>query len=727
VRIAAQTEGTPTSCRPLRLHRPLLAIGLVAVGATAAALFLPPMAAILTGVGLVLLCALPPLWRAERLLLLLTAALFLLSTALYQQRQVLPLERLNGMTDTVTGVVVEQPRKGQMYTIEVTAAQRLPAGTRLSLYCTPGSEPLLQDEITVSVTLNTITYSRTYLWSKEVFLCGFPTDRWGEAITLLGGGEPPAGQGIALLQNRFYAILRQVLPGEEGALLAALCLGVRTDLSAETTAAFQNSGLSHLLVVSGLHLSMVAVSLRRLLRRLQVGYRLSAVLTLPVLVVFALLVGASSSVLRAGIMCAIWLLSFVAYRRYDGLNALGLALAILLLDQPYRLLNVGFQLSFLAAAGVLLLAPRLCKPSEQPSPTDTTSTRIRRAVWGFIRNGCGVCISALLFTLPLTAHYFGGVSLTALCANLLAVIPAGWALMIGWLGMLCGALPLLGWLSRPLLCVAGWLARYLHTVALGCGPDSAFLPTPRMWQQILIAALCIVIVCGILCRIPRRRVMAVVSALTVLTFTLAVPLTAHVTRLTVLSDGAHVSVLVQQGRRAVLLASHSKGLADTLRELERQGCSHLEQIYIQEGSTANGGTLTALWLKTDTPPIYTADRDNWYGGLEPSVTPCAAGDAWQLWGQHRLTLLEGGWWRLDTRGGDLLIGTDPHIPCPASAALTVYAGVPDTLPEERHCIVACRTKDPPTIPLTPQTLVLVDDSITLTTRYGKEWSVLPWL
>lgn len=718
LRRAATAADTPS------LLRPVFAVGTVAVPATAAALLLPPVAAALLAAGALLLLFLPALRRGGRWALLLCAALFLLRTAGYTYLQVAPIEALAGQTDTITARVVETPRSGTMYTVEVTDAIRLPTGARVSLYCAEGNSLALHDTLTATVTLEAVTYSRANLYAKGVYLCAFPTDKWGATVTQTGVDAPPWADR---LRGWFDTRLREVLPGEEGDLLAALCLGDRRAVSDAVDDAFRHSGLSHLLVVSGLHLSMVAVALRGLLRRLGGGYRTAAVMTVPLLGVFATLVGGANSVLRAGLMCTLWLMSFVVYRRYDGLTAWGMAAAVLLFTNPYRLLNAGFQLSFAATAGVLVLAPRLCRGARREDPSAPLQARITAAAGRYIRNGCGVCIAALLFTLPLSVYYFGGLSLTALPANLLAVVPAGWALTIGWLGMLVGSVPLLGWAARPLLLVAGYLARYLRAVAALCGPVGAFLPTPYGWQKALITVGCLLTICGILWKIPWRRVAASVVALSVAIAALCLPLTLATPQVTVIPAARDAAVLVQYGGRAALWVSHSAALEDARWVLEERGCTRLTHLFVAAGEPCDGGALTTLARQVRIDAVYTSDTD-WCAHLPVTAQACTDGVAYPLWGGFSLSA-DGSLWRLDARGGDALLVADPAVTPTDTAALTVYAGVPDDPSDGGARIVVCRTADIPQLTeiTTDGTLVLTDDPITLTTRRGKEWSVLSWL
>ena len=426
--------------------RPLLTVGVVALAATALALCLSPwIAAILAAICLLLLL-LSPLRR--RWGILLAAAVFLLSAAAQRTVYEIPLQAYVGQNDTITARVVDTPRQGQTYTVEVLSARLLPKGTRLTLYCLPESAPQLYDTVAADVALSRAADSH---YGNRVFLHAFPVGDWDASAEVVADGEP---SGLYALRLYFDRILRQALPAEEGDLLAALCLGQRDTLSPAIDDVFRYSGLSHLLVVSGLHLSMIAVALRSLLRRIGVGYRTAAACTIPLVWGFAGMVGNGSSVLRAAVMCTIWLIGFMVYRRHNGLNAWGLAAAALLLTDPYRLCQIGFQLSFAATAGVLCIAPRLCR-YPHGAPAENPLARLWESIRLYLRNGLAVCIGATLFALPFTVYHFHGLSLSAPIANLLAVVPAGWALTIGWLGLLCGAVPFLGLLSQPLLYVAG--------------------------------------------------------------------------------------------------------------------------------------------------------------------------------------------------------------------------------------------------------------------------------
>lgn len=677
------------------LRRTLLVAGLVGTAATALALWLPlwiglVLAVVVLTAGLV--------WRRPVVLVLtLTAAVYLLLGVGYRHLVVAPLEQLAGQRVTLSGQVTQSSSTATV-TLEVTHSDRLPRGTRLALYC-PGDALALFDTVTVEADLEPIPDHAGSWRRRGVFLYAFPTHPLGEDGWPFDPGTVPLSQALQPLRGHLQDVLYRHLPGEEGDLLAALCLGLKNGLSEDRVAAFRGSGLSHLLVVSGLHLSALAMAVMALLRRLM-GLRPAAVVTAGIVLLFIWLMEGTPSVLRAGVTCLVWLGGFTVRRRPDGLNSLGLALLLLLPGSPYFLWDVGFQLSFLATAGVLLWANRIPYPyrTQKDEPWYTT---LWRTVGGYLGGALSLCLGATLATLPLICRCYGGFPISGPVANLLAVTPAGWALLIGWLGLLLCAVPWLSWLGHPLLLCAGNLMNLVGRVADLCSPDWAFVPVYHPWSQMLVTGLCILIMVAVVRRLSWRRWLPGAVCVLLLTVAVGVPLDRTTLRITTVSDTSG-GLVVQQGGQCVLLLSDTACLTDAMQTAKRQGCQRILLALTVEETTPAAVTE----LVRENVPVYTLTNPATAG-----VNRCGAGDRFVLWSGCQITLLNDRWWRLDTPGGDLLFGTDPAAPYPDSrAAVTVYAGgLPPSLP-------------PDTLPLA----VEPNQQITLTTRHGKEWSVWKW-
>lgn len=682
--------------------RPLLAAGLTAVAVTAIA---QTCVWWLTLVCVVLLMVYCLMCRAT--LCAAVAVLFLVVAVGYRHWYVLPTTSLDGQRDTLTAVVEQAPTYGAMYTVRVTDSTHLRPGTRVMLLCNGEESPRVGGTVTAAVRLYAVADNQTYYASRGAFVCAFADGYEDEAIIVTERGVSPSADVRLRVLRALTAAPRRCMGETESAIVSALCFGERRFLSEDTAAAFQGSGLSHLLVVSGLHLSMVALAVRRLFLRL--GMRPTCVLTLLAVWLFAWLVGFSPSILRAAVMCTVWLVGCLVFCRSDGLSSLGLAALILLAANPYTLWNAGFQLSFAATFGVLLLAPRLA--SRYQRVTDIDAPRWY-ALWRRLRHGvlnaAAVSLSALLFTLPIAAHHYGGFPLTSIPANVLAVPVAGAILLLGWLGGLCGLVPLLSGLSKCILLVTDWLVRYLEWVAEVGSPDWAWLTVAHRWQWLLLLGVCALPAYGIYRGIPLRRVAAGVAALAVAALTVGTLLTVSPFSVTIVPSDNEGGFVLRQGNRCALLLTRG----GELREVTYQTAPFTPDTIVVAAHTAADDAQLQQFPAAQV--------------LVTAAMP--AGTEVELWRACRLTVHADGWWRLQAGETVLWIGTDPDTAPPDSDGPCVYVGGTPTHPPQEPYTVVCsdwwlRRHRPC---LTGRETFVLERPITLIPHRG-EWRMSPWL
>lgn len=254
-----------------------------------------------------------------------------------------------------------------------------------------------------------------------------------EAVAFLGSDAGLIDDLVTATREHVQGSIRRFVRGEENqAVLFALIVGDRRGIDSETQTTFVETGLMHLLAVSGLHVLLVGLLLYRLLKPVLGRLRLSwhqvefarAAITLSVLLLYLLVTGGTVSVQRAFIMTAVWIGATLLQRQSDALNTLGVAAVIILLIRPAALFDVGAQLSFAAVAALVTLTPLLsCRVPEawQRRPA------IRWAV-----NMTVVSMAATLGTAPVLAFHFGRVPLAGLLLNLTA-IPATEVALFGGL------------------------------------------------------------------------------------------------------------------------------------------------------------------------------------------------------------------------------------------------------------------------------------------------------
>ena len=225
------------------------------------------------------------------------------------------------------------------------------------------------------------------------------------------------------------AALERGTPEPSAALLRGFVLGQDDRISETVRDEFRRSGLAHVLAVSGQNVMLLALLATPILALAGVPLRMRLVALVALIAIYVPVAGAGASIQRAGVMGAAGLVAALAGRPRARWYALLLAAVVTLALNPRATGDVGWQLSFAAVAGLLVLAApasRLLAGSDGPG--------LGRKV---LAEGAAMTLAATLATAPLAAHHFGTVSLTAIPSNLLA-LPAIAPAM--WFGMLAGAL-----------------------------------------------------------------------------------------------------------------------------------------------------------------------------------------------------------------------------------------------------------------------------------------------
>lgn len=276
------------------------------------------------------------------------------------------------------------------------------------------------------------------------------------------------------LNTRLRATLQRLLPEPHAGLLAGMLLGTQAAISEPVQEDFRTTGTSHLLVISGWNISVLLGAIVGGLTATGVTRRRAAFLALPVLPTYVLFVGASPSVVRAGIMGALVLWATIADRESDAWTGLALACAVLALLDPNVLWDTGFLLSVLGTTGILWWMSRLQERLKLVSGSGSPGRRLL----AMLAASLVPTLSALLLILPLLMYQFGDLSVIAPLANLLLAPAVPPAMFFGAIAAASGllALPLgqvLALLAWPF---TTWLLQGTHLLA---GLPWAAVEVPR--------------------------------------------------------------------------------------------------------------------------------------------------------------------------------------------------------------------------------------------------------
>jgi competence protein ComEC len=411
-----------------------------------------------------------------------------------------------------------------------------------------------------------------------------------QVTPILAGGPTPARIAEQARQILSATVVR-ALPEPEATLLLGVAFGIHGRLTADVRRPLQNAGLIHIVAVSGLKVVMVAalVNAATRVRGWPRGRRRLA--TLAVIALYVMLSGAGAAAVRSSVMVGAGLLLTRDGRRPHSFAMLSLCAALLLAIEPAVATDVGFQLSFLGTAGILLLASPIAARIRGP----------RLLVEPF-----AVTVAAQLATAPVTAGTFGVLSLVGPFANALALPLLPPVIVVGGAGALVGTIaPALGWLPLELAAAA-------TRVTLAIAEGAASLPLaaiqvqlwPAAWTVVELAAAGTGVLAWFLQARWRRPGMAALALAAIAAVTAgavstyaAAAATGRSLRITVLDVGNGVAVLIRPpAGGTVLVDGGSDGaalltaLGRVLSPLDR----HLDAIVLTATDRASSAAVSSL-------------------------------------------------------------------------------------------------------------------------------------
>ena len=332
-----------------------------------------------------------------------------------------------------------------------------------------------------------------YLARREIYATGFLVSDQG--VELLGRARRGLWQSVEHLRREIRRYIETRMTGENGALMRALVVGDMASLSQEARGAFTAAGVNHVLSISGLHVGMlglVVFFLVRFLGSLSVTLllrcnllKISTFCSFIAVLFYTALAGAAIPTLRSAIMIGVYELAVLLDREEEVFASLAFAALLIALAWPGVVMDISFQLSFLAVLFIVWGSRKMLEwwpPSpreELPQERSWLRPRLRRAAFYL-----AVPVLATIGTGPLIAHHFGHLSWAGFVSNPLVVpfvgfiiVPLG--LTIGGFALVAPALatPLV-WLAEPLLSVLNQVVRFLSHLPMA----NVAVPIPNVLE-----------------------------------------------------------------------------------------------------------------------------------------------------------------------------------------------------------------------------------------------------
>lgn len=328
------------------------------------------------------------------------------------------------------------------------------------------------------------------------------------------------GEKYSFLREKLYGFrqvlhdrLAEVFPAKEASVMQTLLLGEKEELDAEVKALYQKNGIAHILSISGLHITLLGMGVYRLLKRLGLPVRAAAVGGAMLLLIYGVMVGMSVSASRAIGMYLLQMLGIFVGRTYDMLTGLGLMALLLVIQEPERLFDVSFLMSFGAVLGICILTPVLSGDSREMDADaelegkeisvwpvwlrtvadilgDSAYARnkyregwrkvayegIQRMV-SAVKGGFAASVGVILFTLPVQLWFFYEIPVYSVLLNLL-VLPFMSVVVAGGILSLIPGLGLVGTVDCLILWWYEWICGRFAQLpgAIWC------VGRPEVWQ-----------------------------------------------------------------------------------------------------------------------------------------------------------------------------------------------------------------------------------------------------
>lgn len=415
-----------------------------------------------------------------------------------------------------------------------------------------------------------------------------------EGITVEETETLSPGEILVRARRQVGRELDRLLPRREAGLMKAMVLGDSSGISEEDLSHFRQLGVSHILVVSGLHMTVLAGFLQFFLKRFPIRKAVGNLLTGIFLFLFLLLSGFQPSATRGTVMYGVLLLADSFGRRSDGLNSLGLAVLAVCAGNPFAGGDLGFALSVTATLGIVLLY----RPLYQFFLGERL-TGLGRRLWKPVASSLGATASALLGTFPVQLGVFGGFPLLLPLANFLMIFPGTALVYLSFCGAFLTLLPATAPLAAPFVWVGGWSARLLLWIAEFLSQwKGTFLPlTNGVGLTVTIGLLFLMMVAGLVGKDRPLRAVIAVCMVVLVVFggalqgwldhdkgVFAVPY----------EEDASCVVLVRNGKAAVLsIGGFQTGAVSQI--LQRHAVREVETLCLPAGdSDAREGAVQVL-------------------------------------------------------------------------------------------------------------------------------------
>lgn len=465
------------------LKRPMLYAAIVCCAAAAVSLYIKILSFVIIAAALVIIAVVVYCKKYQYITVAFAVVLFATSIC-FQFIQIDKIDKYNNQKINGKFLVVSEPELYDTFsivTLKAVQTDSLPKNTKYLTFDHKKTKLKMGDIITADLKISVIDrYDeyRLYDYSNGIYATA-NCEKINKA-----GYTNAFYKAAGKIRNYVKNTISKHFKGDTAGLLLALTTGDKSLLSDQFLLNVKTTGISHVIVVSGMHLSIIMVAVFWCLDRLFYNKYIRSLLSVAFVIFIFAVCGFTMSITRAGAMFIIAGMASVFGRDNDSLSSLLTAVTTVLVGAPFAVFNISFLLSVLSTLAIIWAVPFYYR-------LIINRFNISLKVLKTIISVALCSAFAIVFTLPVTIKAFGFASVVSPITNLLITYPITLALISNITALGLYALPIIKFLAYPLFLIAGVCSKFVveavNTIAK-LPITVAVLPKSAFWWSILVIA-----------------------------------------------------------------------------------------------------------------------------------------------------------------------------------------------------------------------------------------------
>ena len=505
-------------------------------------------------------------------IVILTAIFTFCIYSIHYNLVIKPLDTLKNSDAFIKGTICELPYKSNnkyYYTlktekVEIDGLENVPQEVKLRLSTSKAFDADVYDKVNCKVHLYSQPdeagfSTKNFYAAKGIHVFAYLYDF--EDYTEEPGDSKPFYYYCLKAKETLCSSLRSVLLSDHADIANAMLLGDQHGIDNETKSNFRDIGLSHLLVVSGLHTAIIAELFTVLFLHLKFSKKYAALASCFGVLAFMCVTCFPATVLRAGIMIILFKLGKFFYLQSDSLNSLGFATLAISIFNPSSGGDIGFLMSVCATLGIIILNPKINLFLRRFPKSNYTKCKYHvQSILSVIFSIVSVTISATLFTMPITILYFKNISLISILANLLVSIPATILVATLLLVAVLNLAPIFKFIVMPLVILCEWIIKYMLLIAKWLSSlPFASISTANSFLSFWIASTIVLVIAFLILKQRQNlhllKITAILSIIILFSGIFSFQIFNHnITKLVVADTGDGCSLILKRDNQAAVLA-----------------------------------------------------------------------------------------------------------------------------------------------------------------------------